>query len=88
VDYASPEQFLEIFQRESRMRLISCDPGVPEYLIEFLTQQMKQPLCQCHPRDLINQIFWAARYSGVEARLTRESVEEACRAHFLPVGNG
>jgi predicted ATPase with chaperone activity len=88
VDYASREQFLEIFQRESRVRLISCDPGVSEYLVEFLTQTMKQALCQCHPRDLINQIFWAARYSGVEPRLTRESVEEACRAHFLPVGNG
>jgi len=87
VDYASPEQFLEIFQRESRVRLISCDPGVPEYLVEFLTQ-MKQTLCQCHPRDLINQIFWAARYAGEEPRLTRESVEQACRAHFLPVGSG
>jgi predicted ATPase with chaperone activity len=87
VDYASPEQFLEIFQRESRVRLISYDPGVPEHLVEFLTQNMKQTLCQCHPRDLLNQVFWAARYAGVEPRLTREAVEQACRAHFLPVGN-
>jgi hypothetical protein len=57
---------------------------VPEYLIKCITD-MKQSLSQCHPRDLINQIFWAARYAGLEPHLTRKSVELACRAHFLPV---
>jgi hypothetical protein len=56
---------------------------VLEHLIEFITNDMKQALAQCYPRDLINQIMWAARYSGTEPRLTRESVEEACRVHFL-----
>jgi hypothetical protein len=86
VDQATPEQFVEIFRRECQVRLLSCDDGVPEHLVEYLAKELKQPLSQCHPRDLINQIFWAARYAGLEPHLTREAVEDACRAHFLPVG--
>ena len=86
VDYATPEQFLEIFRRECQVRLVACEEGVSEYLIQCLTKEMKQPLSQCHPRDLINQIFWTARYAGVEPVITRQAVGQACRAHFLPVG--
>ena len=85
VAYATPEQFLEIFRRECQVRLIHFDDGVPEYLVQCLTQEMKQPLAHCHPRDLINQIFWAAKYAGVEPHLTRETVQQACQAHFFPV---
>jgi predicted ATPase with chaperone activity len=86
VPYATPKQFLEIFRRECQMRLVACDEGVPEFLVECITKEMKQPLAHCHPRDLINQIFWAARYAGVEPHLTREALQQACRSHFLPVG--
>jgi predicted ATPase with chaperone activity len=85
IGYATPEQFLEIFRRECQIRLVACDEEVPEYLVYCITQEMKQPLTHCHPRDLINQIFWAARYAGVEPHLTKETVAQACRAHFLPV---
>jgi len=85
VAHATPEQFLEIFRRECQVRLVACDEGVPEHLIEYITKEMRQSLAQCHARDLINQVFWAARYAGVEPHLTKESVEEACRAHFLPI---
>jgi MoxR-like ATPase len=83
VDYASPEQFTEIFRRECQMRLLSYDEGVPEYLVQLITQDLKESLSQCHPRDLINQIFWAARYAGAEPHLTRQAIEQACHAHFL-----
>jgi hypothetical protein len=46
---------------------------------------MKMPLSQCYARDLINQIFWAAAYLGVEPRLTQNTLEQACRNYFLPV---
>jgi predicted ATPase with chaperone activity len=84
VEYATPEQFLEIFRRECQMRLIAYDEGVAEYLMQCI-KDVKQPLCQCHPRDLINQIFWAARYAGTEPHITRKTIEQACKAHFLPV---
>ena len=83
VDCATPEQFREIFRRECQMRLLTYDEGVPEYLVELISHKLKESLCQCHPRDLIKQIFWAARYAGTDPHLTRESIEQACKAHFL-----
>jgi predicted ATPase with chaperone activity len=85
IDYASAEQFVEIFRRECATRLLDSDPGVPEHLVKFITQGMKMPLSQCYARDLINQIFWAAAYLGVEPRLTQNTLEQACRNYFLPV---
>ncbi len=88
IDYANPEQFIEIFRRECATRLLDSDPGVPEHLVKFITQGMKMPLSQCYARDLINQIFWAAAYLGVEPRLTQNTLEQACRNYFLPMAKG
>jgi predicted ATPase with chaperone activity len=84
VDCASPEQFCEIFRRECQIRLLTYDEKVPEFLVELIAGELKQSLAQCHPRDLINQIFWAARYAGAAPHVSRESIEQACRAHFFP----
>jgi hypothetical protein len=54
--------------------------------VKLITQGMKQPLSHCYARDLINQIYWAAAYLGVEPRLTRNTLEQACRNYFLPAG--
>jgi MoxR-like ATPase len=83
-DYATPEQFIEIFRSECATRLLDSDEGVPEQLIQFITKEMKQPLSHCYARDLINQIYWAAAFLGVEPRLTQNTLEEACRNYFLP----
>jgi hypothetical protein len=74
---------MEIFRRECAARSLSCDADLPEYVVQYLTEEMKQPLSQCLARDLINQIFWAAAYLGVEPRLTREAINQACRNYFL-----
>lgn len=86
VDYASPEEFIEVFRRECQVRVLSCEDGLPEYLVEYVTQKMKQPLSHCHARDVINQIVWAARYAGVEPQITRQTLRRACRAYFLSTG--
>jgi energy-coupling factor transporter ATP-binding protein EcfA2 len=83
VGHATPEQFMEIFQKECSARFVSCDSGVPEHLVHYIMFEMKQNLCQCYPRDIINQIFWTAAYLGVEPRLNRKTVEQACRNYFL-----
>jgi MoxR-like ATPase len=83
IRYASPEEFMEVFRRECQLRVLFCEDGLPEYLVECITQEMKQPLAHCYARDIINQIFWSSRYLGVEPRITRENLLEACRAHFL-----
>jgi hypothetical protein len=83
IGYATPEQFVEIFRRECAARSLSCEADVPEYLVKYVTAEMKQPLSQCLARDLINQIFWAAAYMGVEPRLNREAINQAGRNYFL-----
>jgi len=85
-DYATPEQFIEIFRVECATRLLDSEEGVAEHLVKVITQGMKQPLSHCYARDLINQIYWAAAYLGVEPRLTRNTLEQACRNYFLPAG--
>ena len=83
VSYATPEQFMEIFRAECKMRLVECEPGLPEHVIQVVTQELKQPLSQCYPRDLINQIFWSASYLGVEPRLTQDALNQACHDYFV-----
>jgi predicted ATPase with chaperone activity len=83
IDHATPEQFKEIFRRECAARSLSCDADVPEYLVQHITGEMKQPLAQCYARDLINQIFWAAAYLREEPSLTRDTIDQACKKYFL-----
>jgi predicted ATPase with chaperone activity len=84
VDYATSAQFAEIFRKECEKRLLDCDDRVLQHLIRFITQEMKQPLAQCYPRDVINQIVWAAAYLNKEPQITVKALEEACRNYFLP----
>ncbi len=86
LSHARRDQFLEIFRSECQQRMLPYDPEAASYLVDFITGDMQQPLCQCHARDLINQITWTANYQGLEPQLTREVLTEACRAYFLPPG--
>ncbi|MDP9339952.1 MAG: hypothetical protein M3P45_13910, partial [Acidobacteriota bacterium] len=83
ITHATEKQFLQIFEFECERRGLSYDPGIPMYVSRYITQAMKQPLCQCFPRDLLNQIFWAASYEGVRPELNEESLEAACHQYFL-----
>ena len=84
VDYATSAQFAEIFRKECEKRLLDCDDRVVQQLIRFITQEMKQPLAQCYPRDLINQIVWSSAYLNREPQMTVNALEQACRNYFLP----
>jgi len=87
LDYAAPEDFIEIFRRECEVRLLHFKEELPAYLVYYITQEMKQPLSPCYARDLINQVHWAARYANVEPRLTRDTLRQACQAYFLSTAN-
>jgi AAA ATPase domain len=82
-DYATPEQFAEIFRTECVSRSLSFDPAMAQYLIQYLRHEMKRPLSQCYARDIINQIRWNAAYLGAEARITPKALEVACRNYFI-----
>ncbi len=84
VDYATREQFSEIFRRECEVRLLSCDAGLLEHLIQHITKELGEHLHPCYPRDLLDQVQWAASFQGEEPKLTWDKLERACQNYFLP----
>jgi DNA polymerase III delta prime subunit len=83
IAHASRRQFIQIFEDECLRRGLTYEPDIPEFVAQYITQEMNQPLCQCYPRDLLNQIFWTANYQGETATLNRETLKGACRNYFL-----
>jgi len=83
--YATPEEFKEVFRKECAARGLNCEEDLVEYLVNLITKDLKQNLAHSHVRDLVNQIFWAATYSGVRAQLTRNNIRQACQNYFISV---
>jgi predicted ATPase with chaperone activity len=77
------EQFCEIFRRVAKDRGIDFDPGVFYDLIDFIRGTLKQELRSCYPRDIVNQVLWAARYEGKKPYLDRAAISQAVAAYFL-----
>jgi hypothetical protein len=84
VGWATEEQFLEIFRREATVaRGLSVDDEVLHFLVEYLTKELKLQLSPCYVRDLLDQIFWAARYLHAKPEFTEELAIWACSNYFL-----
>jgi len=83
VDFVSPEQFREIFRRVCVQYELKYDAAVVDDLIQMIGQNFKEPLRACHPRDVVQQIIWAAQYLQKEPLLNRDTVTQACRNYFL-----
>jgi len=77
------EQFSEIFRRVAEEHQVAFEAGVPKDLINFIRGTLKQELRQCYPRDIVNQVLWAARYEGKEPHLDHASLAQAVEAYFL-----
>jgi predicted ATPase with chaperone activity len=80
----SDDQFCEIFRRVADENQVGFDAGVPGALIDFIRCTLKQELRQCYPRDIVNQVLWAARYEGKKAHLDYPAMAQAVAAYFLP----
>jgi hypothetical protein len=85
VTYATPEQFAQIFQMECDARMLPCEPELARYAAALITRDLDQTLAHSHARDIVNQVFWSAKYRGVEPTLNRTTLQQACRNYFLPV---
>ncbi len=83
VDFASEQQFREIFRRACDERGLHYDPKLADELIEILQRNLNEPLRPCYPRDLINQVCWAARYEGQRPVLDRQALTCAVDTYFL-----
>jgi hypothetical protein len=83
LDTAAEDQFQEIFRRVCGEAGIEYNQGLVGELMDWLQNRLKEPLRQCYPRDLINQVCWMARYEGRSPQLDRVSLLRAVDSYFL-----
>lgn len=79
----SAQQFHDIFRVVCSDFNLACDAGVIDELIALIQGKLKEPLRACHPRDIVNQIRWAARYEEREPYLDRDTLLAAVDAYFV-----
>jgi predicted ATPase with chaperone activity len=79
----SDGQFCEIFRRVADEHQVAFDPRIPKDLIDFIRGTLKQDLRQCQPRDIVNQVLWAARYEGRKPHLDHAAMAQVVQAYFL-----
>jgi hypothetical protein len=83
VDFASAEQFVNIFRKESEARGLPVDEEVLDFLVDHLLTEIRVPLSQCFPRDLLDQIFWASRYLNANPEFNKDLATWACSNYFF-----
>ena len=76
-------QFREIFRRVAAEKHVRYDNSIPGDLIDFIRIGMKQELRSCYPRDIVNQVCWAAQYEGQTPYIDRPALQTALNAYFL-----
>lgn len=75
--------FCEIFRRVAEENQVEYDPDAPLDLIDFIHDKMKMDLRQCYPRDIVNQVIWAAQYEGKIPYIDQAALTRAVNAYFL-----
>jgi MoxR-like ATPase len=84
VDYATRDQFMQIFKREAeQVRGLPVEDEVLDFLVDHLTEDVKVPLAHCYARDLLDQIFWAARYLNAKPEFNKDLAKWACSNYFF-----
>lgn len=79
----SPTQFVEIFCRIAKEKQVRFDQEIPDLLIEFIRDVLRQELRACYPRDVIDQVCWAARFDGKEPHIDLATLDQALKAYFV-----
>jgi predicted ATPase with chaperone activity len=85
IDAVSDEQFHEIFRRVCSGLGLQYEGEIVAQLIDVIRTRLKQPLRACYPRDIVNQVCWAAKYEGKPPKFEPDSVMRAVEGYFLPV---
>ena len=80
----SDGQFCEIFRRVASDHGLEVGTGLLKELIVVIRDTMQQELRACHPRDLVNQVMWAAQYEDRMPQLDHAALMRAVEAYFLP----
>ena len=83
IDFMTPDQFREIFRRLCVKHDLHYEQALADDLIRIIEQDRREPLRACYPRDILQQILWAAQYRQKKPRLDRKALEDACNNYFL-----
>ncbi|MGH7610821.1 MAG: ATP-binding protein [Candidatus Dormibacteria bacterium] len=75
-------EYGRIFRRVCEGMGLEYDPAAVNYLIDEHYHKSGRPLHGCEPRDILDHLVHAARYFGVEPRLTPELLDHAVSAYF------
>ncbi|HUB53401.1 MAG TPA: hypothetical protein VL986_14695 [Terracidiphilus sp.] len=76
------EQFAEIFRRVAIDRNVTYEETIPQDLIGFIRNTLNEELRCCHPRDIVNQVCWQARYEQKAAHMDHLAMQRAVQAYF------
>jgi len=82
LDPVSREAFHEIFRRVCAKNQLEYQSSVVDSVIAAL-EEAGEPLRPCYPRDLVNQVCWAAKYESQTPRLDIPSLQRALSSYFL-----
>ncbi len=80
--------FAEIFYAVCKEFNLECEQSIIDELIDVIRKKCREPLRACHPRDIINQIRWVARYEQTEPVLDRKAIMDAVAVYFVSDGTG
>jgi predicted ATPase with chaperone activity len=83
VESPTPRQYQLIFRRCCEAKGIAFKPEAIEYIYHEYYGKLSIEPRGCHPRDLVDHLSDIARYLEVEATLSTELVDYACRSYFL-----
>jgi predicted ATPase with chaperone activity len=84
IDSPSVEEFKRIFSRVCSTVGIPYEESVVDELIHEIQDKRQERLRACHPRDIVNQVRWAARYENRPPKLDRSSMLTAVASYFVP----
>lgn len=79
----SPKDFVQIFARVAKEKNVRFEPGIPEQLVGFIHDVLKQDLRACYPRDIVDQVCWAASFDNKEPFIDLVALDQAIAAYFV-----
>jgi predicted ATPase with chaperone activity len=85
VESPSRQQYEEIFRRCCDSNGILYEPARVEHVYKQYYDRLSMAPRGCHPRDIVEVVCNIAKYEDVEASLSIEVLDRACRSYFLDV---
>jgi hypothetical protein len=83
IEDPSIEQFARIFEHVCSRRGLKFHQVMVAYLHRRHYAPLQRPFRACQPRDLVDQVTALCRYRGIAPAITRNLLDDACRAYFV-----